>query len=107
MTGAAVMPTPAIRLTFSDLGDFTAAHRAVAMLEDCGFSVGHLQAHAPRGILFGLYDIQKWRNLNSAERQALHGVMSGNMRTGPVVVEIFEGAPEIGVAALRKWEALS
>lgn len=101
------MSIPAIRLTLSDTGDFAAETRAVAMLEDCGFSVGHLQAHAPRGILFGLYDIQKWRNLNAAERQALHGVMTGDMRTGPVVVEIFDCAPDEAKAALRQWRALA
>lgn len=95
-----------IRLTFSDTGDFVAESRAVALLEDCGFSVGRKQAHAPRGILFGLYDIQKWRNLSVSDREALHGVMTAGGRGGPVVVEIFESAPEIGVAAVRKWEAL-
>lgn len=96
------MPTTALRLTFSDPGDFVAESRAVAQLEDWGFSVGHLQAHAPRGILFGLYDIQKWRNLNVAERQALHGVMTGDMRRGPVVVEIFDSAPDEAKTALRQ-----
>jgi hypothetical protein len=97
----------AIRLTFSDPGEFTASSRAVAMLEDCGFSVGRMQAHAPRGILFGLYDIQKWKNLNGEHRRALHGVMNGDYRNGPVVVEIFDSAPDLGKAAIRRWEALS
>jgi hypothetical protein len=97
----------AIRLTFSYPGEFVADSHAVAALEDCGFSVGRIQAHAPRGILFGLYDIQKWKNLNAEHRRALHGLMSGDYRNGPVTVEIFDSAPEIGKVAIRRWEALS
>lgn len=88
-----------LHLTFSDTGAFIAESRAVALLEDHGFSVGHMQAHAPRGILFGLYDIQKWRNLNSAERAALHGVMTGSMRNGPITVEILDSAPDEALAS--------
>jgi hypothetical protein len=101
------MSDTAIKLTFADTGEFVAVSRAVAALEDCGFSVGRMQAHAPRGILFGLYDIQKWKNLNGEHRRALHGLMNGDYRNGPVTVEIFDGAPELGKAAIRRWEALS
>ncbi|MGB3644602.1 MAG: hypothetical protein WBA15_08995 [Mesorhizobium sp.] len=101
------MPTTAIRLTFSDPGDFVAESRAVAQLEECGFSVGRRQRGAPRGILFGCYDIQKWRNLNEGHRAALHGIMTGDMRHGPVVVEIFDSAPDEVKAALQEWRALA
>lgn len=39
-----------------------------------GISIGRMQALAPRGLLFGDYDIQKWRNLSAADRHALHGI---------------------------------
>jgi hypothetical protein len=90
----------AIKLTFYDPGDFVAESRAVAALEDCGFSVGHMQAHAPRGIPFGCYDIQKWKNLNAEHRRALHGLMNGDYRNGPVTVEIFDSAPDEAKAVL-------
>lgn len=91
----------AVTLTFSDPGDFAAETRAVALLESAGFSVGRMEAYAPRGILFGLYDIAKWRNLNEAHRRALHGVMTGDMRRGAVKVEIFASAPDEAKAAIR------
>jgi hypothetical protein len=96
----------ALRLTFTDPFDFTAAHRAVALLENAGFSVGRMQAGAPRGILFGNYDIQKWKNLSADHRQALHGVMTGDMRNGPVTVEIFDSAPDEAKTAMRRLEVV-
>lgn len=86
-------------------GDFAACHTAEWFLESWGFCVGHAQRGAPRGILFGDYDIQKWRNLNQAHREALHGTMTGDMRNGPVIVTIFETAPAAAKDALA--EALS
>jgi hypothetical protein len=94
------------RLTFCDAGDFAAERRAVALLENHGFSVGRMQHREPRGILFGNFDIQKWRNLSAAERAALHGVMTGDMRNGPVIVEIFESAPHEAKTALSGCEAM-
>lgn len=88
-------------LTFSDIGDFAAMRRAERFLEDAGFSVGHAQRGAPRGILYGDYDIQKWRNLNERHRAALHGVMTGDMRNGPVTVALFPSAPDAARAAMR------
>jgi len=84
------------RLT--DEGDFAAVRRAEQLLEEHGFSVGHMQRGSSRGILFGDYDIQKWRNLNEAERAALHGVMDGD-RSSYVQIEIWDAAPIEAVAA--------
>ncbi|KAB2781244.1 hypothetical protein [Brucella anthropi] len=85
------------RLT--DEGDFAAVRRAEQLLEEHGFSVGHMQRGSSRGILFGEYDIQKWRNLNEAERAALHGVMDGD-RSSHAQIEIWDAAPIEAVAAL-------
>lgn len=94
-----------IAFTFEDPRDFAAEHRARRFLESAGFSVGRKQAHAPSGILFGSYDIQKWRNLSAADREALHGVMTSEGRSGPVKVEIFDTAPDAARAALATCEA--
>lgn len=85
------------RLT--DKGDFAAVRRAEQLLQAHGFSVGSTQRGSPRGILFGDYDIQKWRNLNEADRAALHGVLDGD-RASDAQIEIWDQAPIEAVAAL-------
>jgi len=85
------------RLT--DHGDFVAARRAEQLLQAHGFSVGTTQRGSPRGILFGDFDIQKWRNLNEADRAALHGVLDGD-RSSDAQIEIWDPAPLNAVAAL-------
>jgi hypothetical protein len=76
-----------MRLVFEQSGDFEAIRAAEAWCEANGVSVGRMQAHQPRGLLYGDYDIQKWRNLRAHERAALHGRMTGS-RSGPVVIEL-------------------
>lgn len=85
------------RLT--DQGDFAAVHRAEHLLDQQGFSVGIMQRGSSRGILFGDYDIQKWRNLNVAERAALHGILDGD-RSSHAQIEIWDPAPLEAVRAL-------
>lgn len=85
------------RLT--DQGDFVAVRRAERLLEEHGFSVGHMQRGSSRGILFGDYDIQKWRNLNEAERAALHGILAGD-RSSNAQIEIWDRVPIEAVMAL-------
>jgi hypothetical protein len=80
--------------------DFSASRAAERFLKRAGFSVGREQRGAPRGILFGDYNIQKWRNLTEANRDALHGIMTGDMRSGPVSIIIFSIAPEQAKIAL-------
>ena len=81
--------------TFSGEGDFTAMTAMEHFLRVAGFSIGSNQRGDPRGIMFGLeYDIMKWRNLNKHDRDALHGHAQGNMREGPIVVKIYERAPQ-------------
>lgn len=79
--------------TFSQSGDFEAMSAAEQFLAVAGFSCGTTQRGDPRGIMFGDFDIQKWRNLSNRDRNDLHGHMTGNMREGPVKIEIFERAP--------------
>lgn len=85
------------RLT--DEGDFVAVRRAEALLKQHGFSVGEMQRGSSRGILFGNYNIQKWRNLNEADRAALHGVLDGD-RSSHAQIEIWDPAPLDAVAVL-------
>lgn len=77
-----------IRETFTGTRDFEAEEKAEAWCEARGLSVGRMQGPDQRGILLGDFDIQKWHNLNHGERMALHGVMSGDARRGPVHVDL-------------------
>jgi hypothetical protein len=90
---------------FPDLGDFAACHAAEIWLSKHGFSVGRMQGKHPRGVLFGEYDIQKWRNLRSHERASLHATLLGDMRNGPVTVRLHEDAPLYVLQAFLEGES--
>lgn len=81
-----------LSMTFANSKEFQATRDAEAWCEAMGLSVGAMQAHAPRGLLFGDYDIAKWRNLTKAERKALDGQMTGDFRNGPVYVNASRSA---------------
>lgn len=85
-------------------GDFKAYNRALEALRTNGFSVGRMEAHSPTGILFGDFDIQKWRNLSRDDRIQLHGTITGSCRHGPC--RVFVLAPNADVAE-RVREALT
>lgn len=82
------------RLEFNQVGDFKAFDAAVSLLQENGFSVGSMQRDDPIGLMYGDYDISKWRNLNEAERNGLHGQLTGDKRNGPVFVTIFSHSPK-------------
>jgi len=73
---------------FNEAGDFNAVNAAEKWCAENGISVGRMQRGDPRGLMYGDFDIQKWRNLDAKDRAALHGQMTGDMRNGPVVVRI-------------------
>lgn len=83
---------------------FHAWNAAQRWLTERGFSIGRMQAHEPTGILFGEYDIQKWRNLSRDQRAALDATASGDFRNGPVVVRLTKLARNEAWAALMKEE---
>jgi hypothetical protein len=80
-----------MRVTFTQAGDFEAVNAAERWCAEHGISVGHMQGPQPRGLLFGEFEVAKWRNLNVLERAALHGTMSGSRR-GPVTVVLKDEA---------------
>lgn len=79
--------------TFSESGVFKANWAAEKYLTERGFSVGSSQGQERRGILYGEYQISKWRGMNRAEIAALHGVMRGDGRNGPVYIDLYDHAP--------------
>lgn len=74
------------------VGAFSAARAACEWCEKRGISVGSMQQGSPRGLLFGDFIVAKWRNLSASERACLHGTMTGDMRYGPVVVDLDDEA---------------
>ncbi len=76
--------------------EFPNAAFASAALKKAGCSLGRLQRDAPRGILHGEYDIQKWRNLRTDDRDALHGIMVKRFygTGGPVVIKLYKKCPD-------------
>lgn len=77
--------------TFTSELEFEAMRQAEDWLLENGYAVGSMQRDAPRGILKDADSyVPKWRSLDYAERENLDGQMTGDMRGGPVVVEIFE-----------------
>jgi hypothetical protein len=73
---------------------------AVAWLKARGFSVGRMQAGSPRGVLFGDFEIMKWRNLRPADRATLHGMLlAGRDRGSRASVTLYPSAPAEAKAA--------
>jgi len=74
---------------FNERGDFKAMYAAEKWCEQNGYSVGSSERGSPRCLMRGDWVVAKWRNLTAAERLECHGVMKGDMRNGPVTVEVF------------------
>lgn len=95
--------------TLESLGDpeigydltFETEENAQQALSAAGFSLGKLQADAPRGVMYGNYDIQKWRNLNAMHRAGLHGFYQRQHRKGPARVVLTKGCPQEAIASLK------
>ena len=75
--------------TFNQTGDFEAYHAAEAWLKENGYSAGSMCGDQPIGILKGDVYIPKWRNLTNSDKRILHGRLTGDMRIGPVTLEIY------------------
>lgn len=81
--------------TFTADKDFEAMYQAEAWLTQNGYSYGSAERSAPRGIMKGENTyIEKWSRYSKAEQEAFDGLMTGDMRHGPVTVEIFGLADE-------------
>ena len=87
---------------FEGKEDFEAYNKAGKFLKENGFSYGSMERDKPIGIMYGDYNIAKWRNLDSSDRDNLHGQMTAetSFRFGPVFVDIYDDtAPHIGFKA--------
>lgn len=74
--------------------EFPSDQAAEDALSRAGCSLGRQQRDAPRGILYGDFDIQKWKNLSTDDRAALHGVYRRlQYAPGPVEVTLSRQCP--------------
>jgi len=89
------MPVVVYSHVFTGMSAFEASRAAEAWCAGRGISVGAMQGRAPRGLLVGDFDIQKWRNLSRKQIDALHGQMTGDFRNGPVRVSLFDTCPPV------------
>lgn len=74
---------------FSSSGsEFDATNDAEQWCRDRDITVGPMARDLPRGLMRGPCVIAKWTNLSDADRAKLDGTMTGNMRHGPVAVNL-------------------
>jgi hypothetical protein len=78
---------------FSETGAFKALYAAQRWLAENGYSYGPTCVMHPAPILKGDYVIAKWRNLTKKEIKALDGWLDGDLREGPVTVQL-KAAPD-------------
>lgn len=69
-------------------GNFEACREAEDWCTDRGISVGTVERGQPRGLLNEDCCISKWPNLSGVERRQMDGTMTGDMRHGPVTIEL-------------------
>lgn len=80
-----------VHITFHHKGVFAACQAAEAWCMQHGVSYGSCCGQrAWRGLLVGEYVIAKSRNLTPREIAQLHGRMYGDMRDGPVTIQLQE-----------------
>lgn len=68
--------------------NFEACHEAEEWCEERGIAVGAMEREKPRGLMHEPCWLGKWSQLSDLVRQKLHGRMTGDMRHGPVTVEL-------------------
>lgn len=90
-----------MKLTFTEAGDFNSCYAAEEWCKAAGLSVGSMQRGEPRCLMRGDVYVAKWRNLSAAERIECHGAMTGDMRNGPVTVEVFDVTPTANEGAAK------
>lgn len=76
------------RHIFSSPDTFGALYAAQKWCKENGYSYGSTCRTGYVGIMHGDVLIAKWHNLTQRERSECDGIMSGNFRDGPVIIEI-------------------
>lgn len=69
-------------------GNFEACREAEEWCSERGISVGAMEREKPRALLNEPCCIGKWSKLSGPERRQMDGTMTGDMRHGPVTIEL-------------------
>lgn len=69
-------------------GNFEACRDAEEWCEAHGISVGQIEHSQPRGLTKEFCWLGKWSHLDPQVRRSLDGTMTGDMRHGPVTIEL-------------------
>lgn len=78
-----------MKKTFDTLGgNFEACREAEEWCNERGIAVGVMERNQPRGLLLEHCWISKWSNISEMVRRQMDGTMTGDMRHGPVVIEL-------------------
>jgi len=77
-----------MKKVFDATGPFEACNAAEEWCKERDIAVGTMERCAPRGLAVGPYAIAKWSHIRPHERSRLDGTMTGDMRHGPVTIEL-------------------
>lgn len=69
-------------------GNFEDCSEAERWCDRRGITVGAMERNSPRGLIYEDCWIGKWSSLSGVERRQLTGKMTGDMRHGPITVEL-------------------
>lgn len=79
---------------FTVAGTFQSMYAAQKWIRDKGYDYGSSSALEPTAVMKGnYYDYglpHKMKNFTVKEKQMVHGIITGNMREGPVTVCLYE-----------------
>jgi hypothetical protein len=79
---------------FKEPGTFQSMYAAYSWLKEKGYDYGSTCAMLPTAVMKGnyySYDLpNKMKNFSSKQKKSVHGLITGDMREGPVFVYLFE-----------------
>ena len=76
-------------ITFEGKEDFEAFGKAEDWCKENKISMGSMQRSDPIALMRGEWNISKWRNISATERKSLDGTLTGEKRSGPVTIQMF------------------
>ena len=79
---------------FKENGTFQSMYAAQKWLRDKGYDYGSTSAMHPTAVMKGDYSSYplpwKMKNFTAKEKASVHGIITGDMREGPVFVKLYE-----------------
>lgn len=79
--------------TFNEKGTFKAMYAAQSWLRSKGYDYGSTSAIEPTAVMKGDYYSyglpHKMKNFSAKDKASIHGIITGEMREGPVTVKLY------------------